>query len=309
MNKKTFDISDEIQKITRDTIHGSLFITKQAIDVITTYLDHISPNMDTIISSLQKTAYSLFKGQSSMALLFNFLNDLLFLLDDIKEKDISQFKTDIKSWCNSYKNSIENATQAISYNLSNKVPSHSLIGTYSSSETVYKAILFLHKNDKKIRVICSESRPVMEGTTLATNLINNAIPTILTTDASLFSKISTFDMVIVGVDSVYIKGVINKIGTFPLATIAKKEDVPLYALCSTKKILPAQMMPPKEPLKDSAEILANPPHGLTIENRYFDSTPLHLFTGIITENGAETPSAIQRKITTKKVHTSLQKYV
>jgi len=309
MKNDSFNVLEEIQKITMDNKHGSLYVTKQAIDIIINFLDHISADIETIIPIIEKTSFLLFKSQSSMALLYNFINDLIYQLDEIKDEENDKIKNELKSWCSYYKNTIEKETDAISSNLYSIISDDSVIGTYSSSETVYKAILFLHENNKKIKIICSESRPILEGTTLSIKLVDHNVPTTLTTDAYLFSRISNCDIIIVGVDALLINGVINKIGTFPLATIANKENIPIYALCSTKKILPRQISPPDEPLKKSSEIFNGPPQGLIIENRYFDSTPLHLFTGIITEQGIENPSFIKRNIVTKKIHPSLQKYI
>lgn len=308
MNNNSLRVSKKLREIAKDNRHGSLFITNQAIDLLSNYVDNTFKDNDELIKSIQKLACTLVNTQESMAQLFNFGNELLFFLDHKKDNDVLESKSEIKSWCTNYKHFLETATDRIASHVLEIIPNHSLIGTYSYSETVYKALLNLYKNKKTMGVMCSEARPVMEGVELAKKLAQDTISTILTTDALFFSRIHTFDVIIVGADTLYIDGVINKIGTFPLALIANHESIPLYALCSTKKIMPAQIKPPDESLRDTNEILKDTTAGLSIENRYFDTTPLHFFTGIITEKGIEQPSIIKRKITSRKIHPSLQNH-
>ncbi len=306
MKKRSFDPFAMLHNIMSDTTHGSQAITKQAIQLIIRYAREGPDDTNKIRETIQQIICSLLNSFGMMALLFNFGNELLLFLDTKKRLNTSKIKYDLESWCNTFQDTIDDTNQMIAQHLSKVVQTGSLIGTYSSSGTVYESLLKIHKQKGPFQVICSESRPALEGSNLAKQLAEHKIPTTLTTDALFLSKIPTYDLILVGADSIYTQGLINKAGTFPLSCISEHENIPLYALCSLKKILPAQMMPPKEHFKDPDEICKNPPEGLTIENYYFDITPLPFFKGFITEQGILKPKILQTMIKRKKIHPRLK---
>lgn len=309
MKKRSFDPFDMLHNIMSDTTHGSQSITKQAIQLIIRYAQEGPDDTNEIRATIQQIICSLLNSFGMMALLFNFGNELLLFLNTNKRLIASKIKYDLEGWCNTFQDTIDDTNQMIAQHLSKVVQTGSLIGTYSYSGTVYESILRIHKQKGPFQVICSESRPALEGSNLAKKLVEHNIPTILATDALFFSKILTYDLILVGADSIFTQGLINKAGTFPMSCISEHENIPLYALCSLKKILPAQMMLPQEHFKDPNEIYKNLPEGLTIENYYFDITPLSFFKGIITEQGILKPETIQTLIKRKKIHPRLKECI
>ena len=93
--------------------------------------------------------------------------------------------------------------------------------------------------DKKISVIANETRPYLQGARLtAWELVQEGIPCTLITDSMAGHRMSRgeVDVVIVGADRIAANGdVANKIGTYPLAVLAKRHGIPFYvaAPCST----------------------------------------------------------------------------
>jgi translation initiation factor eIF-2B subunit delta len=79
-------------------------------------------------------------------------------------------------------------------------------------------------------------------------------------------------------------GVVNKVGTYPLALAARAAGVPVYVLSEAAKIAPPTLplvfeeMPPEE-------LLPEPLPGVTARNVYFDLTPADLIAGLVTEVG------------------------
>ena len=152
------------------------------------------------------------------------------------------------------------------------------IATYSRSSTVVR--ILKKCAGKKIKVICSESRPNMEGRRLAIEL-NGIMDVVITTDAALLSLVEEADMILIGADAFTERGVVNKVGTAALAFHAKARDIPLYAAAPSSKAFPFVFI--KE--ERGEEIWDDPPRGVRVRNVYFDFTPSHLITGFITEEG------------------------
>ncbi|MGH2569212.1 MAG: translation initiation factor eIF-2B, partial [Bacteroidota bacterium] len=109
------------------------------------------------------------------------------------------------------------------------------------------------------------------------------IPTKLVVDSAASGILREVQLVLVGGDAVGPQGLINKIGTYGLAVVAHSLSVPLYALCDTTKFLPAGYSLASEVARDPREVLAMPLQGVKALNYYFDSTPLSLLTGLVTE--------------------------
>ncbi len=154
---------------------------------------------------------------------------------------------------------------------------------------------------KRIEVIADETRPVLQGARLtAWELMQDQIPVTLITDntAGTLMKSGKIDLCIVGTDRTVRNGdVANKIGTYPVAVLAKENHIPFYVAAPLSSIdfsLPSgEMIPIEErPLEEVTTIsgsLRIAPEGVSVKNIAFDVTPARYITAIITEIGAFRP--------------------
>jgi len=172
------------------------------------------------------------------------------------------------------------------------VPEGSTILTYSYSSTVLEALRSLKKEGKNFDVICSESRPMLEGVALAEKLGLEGIPVRLTTDAALLGLLSECQMVFVGADSLSDMGLVNKVGTSGLAMAAKERGVDFFTLCGKEKLSPGGRLDHIYEPKDWRELVPEEMTNVTVINHYFDLTPLKYITGVITEEGIKRPDEI-----------------
>jgi methylthioribose-1-phosphate isomerase len=149
---------------------------------------------------------------------------------------------------------------------------------------------------KKIDVFADETRPWLQGARLtAWELNEDGIPVTLITDnmAGHFLKSGRIGCVIVGADRIARNGdTANKIGTYPLAVLAKENGVPFYvaAPVSTLDLTLASgdLIPIEQrPAREVTEVFGVPvaPVGIRVENPAFDVTPARYVTAIITECG------------------------
>jgi methylthioribose-1-phosphate isomerase len=149
---------------------------------------------------------------------------------------------------------------------------------------------------KNISVIANETRPYLQGARLtAWELVQEGIPCTLITDSMAGHLMSRgeVDVVIVGADRIAANGdVANKIGTYPLAVLAKRHGIPFYVAAPLStfdpKIPDGSHIPIEE--RPAAEVTGYrgmrwAPEGDSVRNPAFDVTPAELVTGIICENG------------------------
>lgn len=152
---------------------------------------------------------------------------------------------------------------------------------------------------KRLSVIATETRPVMQGSRLtAFELLHDGIDVSLITDTAVGHMMArgTINHVVVGADRVLHTGhVFNKIGTYQVAILASKHNVPFYVAAplstfdfeSTPDDVIIEDRSVDEVVKVGKKRIA--PKGIRVFNPAFDMTPPELITGIITEKGVLKP--------------------
>jgi len=166
--------------------------------------------------------------------------------------------------------------------------------TFSRSGTVEQVLNRLAREGHLRRVIVGESHPGNEGQALAQALAGQGIAVTLIADAAVGQYLSRANVVVIGADSVRSDGsVVNKIGSWPLALMAREQHIPCYALCETLKIAAPSFALTFEEM-DVRELLPQPVAGVTVHNPYFEAIPARLLNGVITEAGVLDGAAIAR---------------
>jgi methylthioribose-1-phosphate isomerase len=126
-------------------------------------------------------------------------------------------------------------------------------------------------------------------------MVQENIPCTLITDnmAGHMMSQGEVDVVIVGADRIAANGdVANKIGTYALAVMAKRHNIPFYVaapLSTFDATIPDGSHIPIEE-RAASEVtgyrkLRWAPKGVRVRNPAFDVTPAELITGIISEKG------------------------
>ncbi len=149
---------------------------------------------------------------------------------------------------------------------------------------------------KKISVIADETRPFLQGARLtAWEMVQENIPVTLITDnmAGFMMSRGEIDAVVVGTDRVAGNGdVANKIGTYMVAVLARRHNIPFYVACPLSTIDMAinsgADIPIEERCVDEVKGFRDyhwAAEGVRIRNPAFDVTPAELVTALITEKG------------------------
>jgi len=162
--------------------------------------------------------------------------------------------------------------------------------------TALGVIIRAKEQGKRIKVLATETRPLLQGARLtAWELKRASVPFTLITDsmAGYFMERGEVDCVIVGADRIAQNGdTANKIGTYSLAVLARENDVPFYVAAPTTTIdlslasgdeIPIEQRNPTEVTHIQGVSLA--PEGTQAANPAFDVTPHRYITAIITERG------------------------
>jgi len=150
------------------------------------------------------------------------------------------------------------------------------------------------KQGKKIKVIATETRPLLQGARLTVyELRRDGIPVTLITDnmVGYVMHKGLVNEVVVGADRIVKDAVVNKIGTFTVAVLAKEHGVPFYVAApkstfdlmhTSADVIIEERKPSEVTHVGSQQIATN---GVSVLNPAFDITPLKYVSAIICESG------------------------
>ena len=168
--------------------------------------------------------------------------------------------------------------------------------SYGTALGVIRSVM---ESGKKVSVIATETRPVMQGSRLtAFELMHDGIDVSLIPDTAVGYLMSNkmIDKVVVGADRILKSGhVFNKIGTYQVALLAKVHNIPFYVAAplstfdmnNSEEDIVIEERSVDEVVKIGDKRIA--PIGVRIFNPAFDLTSPDLITGIITEKGVIYP--------------------
>jgi methylthioribose-1-phosphate isomerase len=151
-----------------------------------------------------------------------------------------------------------------------------------------------HERGVKFRVFADETRPYLQGARLtAWELHKVGIHVEILSDnmAGYFFSRGEIDLVFVGADRIAANGdVANKIGTYPVAVLAREHGAPFYVAAPTST-LDLSLASGREIVieeRSSEEVTSYQgvqlaPKGVRARHPAFDVTPSRLVSGIITE--------------------------
>ncbi len=177
--------------------------------------------------------------------------------------------------------------------------------------TAFAVALTAHRAGRLRRLWVDETRPLLQGARLtAYEAARNGMPYTLLTDnaaGSLFAA-GEVDAVLIGADRIAADGsVANKVGSYPLAVLARYHHVPFIVVAPTTTVdlntpdgasIEVEQRPGHEVTEVTAPQLAAAgasgglpvaPLGTQAYNPAFDVTPSELVTAIVTEEGALSP--------------------
>lgn len=177
-----------------------------------------------------------------------------------------------------------------------EIPDDSTILTHCHSSTVTAILKRANELNKKIEVICTESRPKFQGWITVKELSTAGIRVNLIIDSAVKHFIKDVNLVLVGADAITSAGdLINKIGTSMIASIAYESEVRVYSAAETYKFDPLTLWGKIEKIEErSPEEVADPKKfkGVRIRNPAFDVTQAKYLTAYITEMGVIPPQGL-----------------
>jgi translation initiation factor eIF-2B subunit alpha len=152
---------------------------------------------------------------------------------------------------------------------------------------------------RQFSVVVTEGRPDETGLTMARALEDLKVPVTVVLDSGVGYVMERVDMVLVGAEGVVESGgVINKLGTYTVALVAKAHGVPLYVAAESFKF--ARLFPLSQrdlPMERKGFALSPLlPASVSVDNPSRDYTPPSLVTLLFTDLGVLTPAGVSDEL-------------
>lgn len=263
-------------------------------------------NVDDFISELKKTASLIRSTRPTAVNLFNVTDYILKLAEEF-DGSVEKLRKYVIGECLKLINRDYEINRQLSFkgaeliNDGDSILTHCNAGELATVGygTALGVIKTAFTQGKKINVIITETRPLLQGARLTAFELKKAkIPFTLITDNMVGYVMwkGLVHKVVVGADRVLLSGhVINKIGTYTIAVLAQKHGIPFYVAAPTSTIdskgsikdVIIEERKPEEVLTCMGKRIT--PGNVKVLNPAFDITPPELITGIITEKGIVKP--------------------
>ena len=289
-------VTTTVKQIRRLEIQGARNVAIAAIKAIEAHASRTeAPTKKDFLRELIKAKDALFASRATEPLMRNALRLIINQIDKSEERNVKRLAEIVSQASKQFLEDLENSRKRIAEIGAKRIRSNSVILTHCHSSTVTNLLKRAKYEGKAFEVICTETRPVLQGQITAKEMLDLGVKTTFIVDSATRFFMNTVDLVLVGADAITSEGnVINKIGTSMVALIAHEARTPLYVVTELLKFDPATMSGDYEKIEERSpsEIWKNAPNELTIRNPAFDVTRRDFIHGIICEDGMISPHSI-----------------
>ena len=277
-----------LHEIRRDHTAGASLLAHKGGECFLAFVkEHESALPLRFVEQLKELGNYMKEAQPAQAPLYNLVTSLQNRVLDALAKDaeIDELRRIVRGHVNAFIQSSHVAVLEIAGAAASQIKDGYTVFTHSYSSSVFAGLKQAKAADIRFHVIVTESRPVFEGREMAAELAKLGLPVSFIVDAAVTSFIAQANIVLLGADILTESYFVNKIGTFPIALVAKNYKVPVYVVSELSKCMPAKEAKDKQEERATKQVWDRAPKAVTIRNMHFEETPLTLVTGVITEQG------------------------
>jgi ribose 1,5-bisphosphate isomerase len=296
-------VSETADRIRRLEVQGARNVAIAAVKALEALAQGTRAEArEVFVKELKEARTVLFAARETEPLMRNAVKWIINRVEDNDERNVSELATLVTSSSESFQKKLEASKEHIAKIGAKRIRDGAVILTHCHSSTVTRLLAKAKEEGKNFEVICTETRPALQGRITAKELVGLGVKTTMIVDSAARIFMNDVDLVIVGADALTSEGnVVNKIGTSAIALLAYEARKPFYVVSELLKFDPATLCGDYEKIEERspAEVWMEAPEKLKIRNPAFDVTRRDYIHGIICEEGIIPPHSINEVIQRK----------
>lgn len=289
-----------LEQISSDHLSGASTLAKRAAKCMVVFAEESRIEDPTDFwRELYGLGKKLVRTQPDMAPIFNLVDQTLGRTKNTLEEagTMQALQNAVCEACQQYIEGSKSAFERLGELGLSLIEDGDTILTHSYSASVCAVLELAHQERKALSIICTESRPSMEGKALAKHLGDMGMMVTLIVDAAALHFLPRCDKIFVGCDCLTEEHFLNKVGSFSIALGAHHLGKPCYLVTESGKFLPGhEPLPIHDNHHPADEVVEKPPENIHIENPYFERVGLQFTSQVITEKGIMPSQEVGREL-------------
>lgn len=267
-----------VNTIKKDREHGAGWLAFQSLDILReTGLLSTALTSDKYLKEIAEVATALLNARPTMVSISNYIMQFKDELESTARdsKSLDNLKKRATAIARRLISDGETASSRAVRNAARLITPRSIVMTCSFSSDVCTALEYaMHKGvDFKVLAVASKYGRISYGEMTTQRLAKVGIVSRIIPDDDIAWHVARTSIILTGADAISLQGwMINGYPSYLLAVIARRKKVPFYSVCTSAKI-------------DLRGFLA----GLQKPEPGFDTVPLELLKGIVTDKGILQP--------------------
>src|SRR5688500_7419430 len=265
----------ELKTVIYDNTSGAREIAVKSLQVLQRIATQsVAATAPALLDELGDAAVKVVRSKPEMGIVFASLNRFLLECETFETApDVGELRIEAVARLQEQVRRMDADLAQAAAHAASIVQNGDVVVTYSRSSTVLAALKRAKEEGKTFDVVTSESRPNLEGRTIARELSEAQVPVRFVVDALLGTVVEGADRVMVGADAITPRTFVNKVGTRLLVMAAKARGVPVHVVADSRKAWLKRTDPMVSllsgKLRDPKEVWDQPPYGVEIVNLYF----------------------------------------
>jgi len=276
-------IDETVAEIEEMQTHSSSVVAVKAARALRELTEREVPTVEEYLRALERNSHALRRANRSHASLHTTQREIVETVADADPADVSTAKGLTVEAIDRVVGNVEAAKERAAERGAATLAEEEVLFTHDFSSTVLAAIEAAVDDGATFEVYVSESRPRYLGRKMARKLgALDGVEVTLLVDAATGHYLPATDRVVVGMDCIVDETLYNRIGTYPLATAAAYESVPMTVVGADSKFVDGAFAFENE-IRSPSEVHREPADEFTVGNPAYDATPLSLLDSIITD--------------------------
>ncbi len=297
---------EQLKAVVKDikdlTIQGATNIAIEGVTAFSNYINRLSTSLgeNEFLEKINHARDIIINTRPTEPAMRNGLKKVIYDMNAVSDMGLETMENKAISSANGYVDLLRSTKETIITNGSEVIQDGYTVMTHCHSSITSAIFVRAHELGKKIKAICTETRPRYQGRKTAKELVNAGIPTTQVVDSAMrwIARKESIDVIVIGLDAVTSQGtILNKIGSRLLALAAKESDIPFYVAGSLLKFDSDTLFGSRTivEMRDDEEITKDwpeAPDNLKVLNPAFESVSRNLIDAMICEVGVFPPALV-----------------